>query len=120
MEPDPVPPVFLFALALFMGVVCTDLFYRFWKGVLGVGATIHLYIYRRIQSQVFLQRLALHGLTAACCCAALVLLTRLYLVRWNMGHQEFEQLAFFLGCTGRMLPLVFVLKREIESLFNPK
>jgi hypothetical protein len=120
VEPDTLPPVLVFALALFMGALCTDLFYRFWKGVLGVGATAHLSFSGRIPRQVLMQRLTLHSLRAVCCCAGLVLVSRLYLVRWDMGHTEFEQLAFFLGCAGRMLPLVFVLKQEIESLFDPE
>ena len=120
MDPTSVSFPVAVGLALLLGLACTDLFYRFWKGFLGCLAAIHLLVGGRITRPQFLQRLGLHLVTALGSCVILVLAFRLYLQLWSLGHSETEQVVFFLGCMARLVPLMFVIKREIEALFDTR
>jgi len=117
VEPAVTSPLTAFVLALLVGAGCTDLFYRFWRGLLGCVAVG--FGFSRCAGPQRAMRLGQHLVTALGSGLIMFLVFRLYLGIWNMGHSEQEQVAFFVGCLGRMGPLLFVIKREIEALFDP-
>ena len=104
-------------LALAMGVASVRLFARAWLGFLGVLATWVLAARGELAWSAVPARLHGHGARGLLCGLVLVLAFRLYMAELGLGTSQQEQLFYFLGCTGCMVPLAVRLPRMVEDLF---
>ena len=111
-------PFLKMVIASALGIVSVDLFSRAYRGFLGLVASFILFYRKSIDSRCLFIRIHYYFALSTMCLLTLLLCFRIYLVRYQLGGTQQEQVIYFLAAMVRMYFFVRNINRDIDLLFS--